>query len=340
MFYYAERQGIRPLILAELGRELHPLRDLMTIWKLYRLMREFKPDVVHTHTAKAGFVGRIAAKLAGVPVILHTFHGHVFHGYFNQPMTWLFIQLERIAATFSDTIITLTESLRRELADQYHIARRARITVLPLGLDLEPFAQTPRHKGLFRAQWNIPTEAPLVGIVGRLVPVKNHRLFVEAAALIHKNNPSVRFAVIGDGELRDEIESYARERDLMDVFTFTGWQQDTVNVYSDLDVLVISSVNEGTPVTVIEALAAGCPVVSTAVGGVTELLENGALGSLVLSENAEVLAQAILSTLSNPPDTQHAQKMMLQRYGIDRLVQDLDSLYRGLLAKKRGQSKP
>jgi hypothetical protein len=134
MLYYAEARGVKPIIVPELGRSLHPLRDILTIWKVYRLIRQIKPDVVHTHTAKAGFVGRVAAWLAGVPVIVHTFHGHVFHGYFSPTMTRVFITLERITARMSDTVITLTEGLRRELADDYHITRKTHITVLPLGL--------------------------------------------------------------------------------------------------------------------------------------------------------------------------------------------------------------
>ncbi len=160
MQYYAEARGVHPVIIPELGRSLHPLRDVVTIWKVYRLIRLYQPDVVHTHTAKAGFVGRVAAWLAGVPVIVHTFHGHVFHGYFSPTTTRIFILLERITARMSDTVITLTEGLRRELADEYGIARKSKITVLPLGLDLQPFAATIRKNGAFRREYDIPAERP------------------------------------------------------------------------------------------------------------------------------------------------------------------------------------
>ncbi len=147
MLYFAEKHGVTPRLLPELGRSLNPLRDLRTIWQLYKLMREIRPQVVHTHTAKAGFVGRVAAKLAGVPVIVHTFHGHVFQGYFSPLKTQMFIVLERITARMSDTVITLTEGLRRELSENYRITRKSRITVLPLGLDLDAFARVPRKGG-------------------------------------------------------------------------------------------------------------------------------------------------------------------------------------------------
>jgi glycosyltransferase involved in cell wall biosynthesis len=335
MAYYAEAHGVQPVIIAELGRALHPVRDLVTLWKVYRLIRKLKPDVVHTHTAKAGFVGRVAAWAAGVPVIIHTFHGHVFYGYFGPLKTRFFILLEQLTARMSDTLITLTEGLRHELTQVYHITRRSRVTVLPLGLDLEAFSRTPRRCGDFRAAWGIPPGAPLIGIVGRLVPVKNHALFLEAAAKIRQTRPDARFAIIGDGESRAEIEAQVDRLGLRDAVIFTGWQRDLAPIYSDLDALVISSVNEGTPVSVIEALAGRCPVVATAVGGLPDLLDHGALGRLVPNGDAAALATAVLDTLDTPPDVTPASQLMLDRYGIDRLVKDLDALYRGLLAKKR-----
>lgn len=334
MTYYAREHGVQPIVLPEMGRSLHPLRDLVIVWKLYRLLREHQPEVVHTHTAKAGFVGRWAAKLAGVPVIVHTFHGHTFHGYFGPRKTRVFIVLEQITSHITDTIIALTQGLRRDLADVYQITRKERITVLPLGLDLEPFARTPRKSGTFRRQWNIPPDAPLIGIVGRFVPVKNHALFLRAAALIRQQMPDAHFVLIGDGELHHEILAQIDALGLRDAITLTGWQKEVTETYADLDVFVITSVNEGTPVTVIEALATGCPVVTTAVGGLPDLLDGGLLGRLVPSHDAEAVAAGVVRTLLHPPDTSIAQRAMIDRYGIDRLVSDLDSLYRGLLARK------
>ncbi|GAB4572801.1 MAG: glycosyltransferase [Anaerolineae bacterium] len=333
MRYYAEAQGVTPLFIPDLGRALHPVRDLRTLWALFRLMRRLRPDVVHTHTAKAGFVGRVAAWLAGVPVIVHTFHGHVFQGYFGPARTRLFLMLERLTAHLSSAIVTLTDGLRDELADTYRIAPRDKFRVLGLGLDLAPFAATPRREGVFRAAWHIPPDAPLVGIVGRLVPIKNHGLFLEAAALVRQGLPNARFVIVGDGETREALQTQVAALGLGEAVIFTGWQRDLAPVYSDLDALVISSDNEGTPVAVIEALAAGCPVVSTAVGGVPDLLDGGRLGTLVPPGDAQALADAISATLRQPPDVAPARQAMLARYGIDRLVSDLDRLYRELLAR-------
>lgn len=334
MAYFAEAHGVQPVYITELGDALDPVTAVRAIRRLYLLMRQHQPDIVHTHMARAGFAGRAAARLAGVPVIVHTFHGHVFSGEFNPVSTGLFVALERLAARWSDTIITQTQSTRRELAEVYRVTRQGRMTILPLGLGLDTFAQTPRHLGTFRQQWGIPPGAPLVGIVGRMVPVKNHELFLETAALVRAQRPDARFAIVGDGETRAEIEAQIDRLGLRDCVTLTGWQREIAPLYSDLDVLVNSSHSEGTPTPIIEALTVGCPVVATTVGGVPDLLGHGSLGRLVLPGNPESLADAVLQTLAQPPQGAHARDVMLNRYGIDRLVADLDSLYHGLLAKK------
>jgi glycosyltransferase involved in cell wall biosynthesis len=331
MAYYAAQQGVTPHFIPELGRALHPIRDLVTLWKVYRLIRQFKPDVVHTHTAKAGFVGRLAAWLAGVPVIVHTYHGHVFHGYFSPARTRFFLLLERLTGRTSTAVLTLTDALRDELADTYRVAPRRKFRVIPLGLDLDAYARTPRKNGLFRAEWGIPADAPLVGIVGRLVPIKNHALFLQAMAAVREAVPDVRMVIIGDGETRAAVEAQVDTLGLRDAVIFTGWQQDLAPAYADMDALVISSDNEGTPTAVIQALAGGCPVVCTAVGGIPDLLDDGTLGTLVPPGDAPALADAIRATLEAPPDTADAQAAMLSRYSVDRLAADIADLYRELI---------
>ncbi len=334
MAYFTEAHDVKPIYISSLGFSLNPITNIRAIYQLYRLMREIQPDIVHTHLAKAGFNGRVAARLAGVPVIVHTFHTHAFRNHFNPLSVQLFIMVERFTARFTDAIITLTQNLRHDLSEVYRIAHKGRMTTLPLGLDLSDFATTPRKTGLFRKQLHFPADAPLIGIVGRLAPIKNHELFLEAAALIHAQLPESRFVIIGDGEMRTAVEAKIRELQLQDVVQMTGWQNDLTAVYSDLDLLVNSSSSEGTPTPIMEALTAGCPVVATAVGGVPDMLDHGRLGMLVFSDDPRFLADAVLLALRNPLDDQRARDIMLNRYGIDRLVSDLDSLYRGLLSKK------
>jgi glycosyltransferase involved in cell wall biosynthesis len=334
MAYLAESRSVQPIYVTELGRELSLLRDLVTLVKLWRLMRQIRPDVVHTHTAKAGFVGRIAAWLARVPVRVHTFHGHVLHGYFSPAKTHLFLWLERLTARLSDRLITISPALKDELAHAYRIAPEGKFVVVPLGLELAQYAHTPRHEGDFRAAFNIPPGAPLVGIVGRFVPIKNHTLFLQMADRVRKTVPNAHFVIVGDGERRAEIETQVDSMGLRETTTFTGWVQDLKPAYSDMDVLVISSDNEGTPVSIIEALAAGVQVVSTAVGGVPDLLRGGEYGRLVPPGDPDALAAAVVAALAGPGQDIDRQSIVAA-YDITRLTGDLAALYRHLLESKR-----
>lgn len=330
----AAAYGVDPTILPILTRTVNPLAILPALWQMVRLMREYQPHIVHTHTTTAGFLGRVAARIAGVPVVVHTLHVYPFEGYYNRITTSIFIWLERIGAYLSDSIITLSEGLRRQLTEQYPITRKQRITILPLGLDLTPYTQMKRHRGGFRPAHNIPADVPLVGIIGQLIPVKNHTLFLEAAQRVRQKLPDAHFVIIGDGHLRPMLERRLRDLDLEGHVTFTSWIEDVAAAYSDMDVLVNSSHNEGTPLPLIEALAAGCPVVATHVGGIPDLLDGGRLGALVSPNDPQALSDAIVQTLQSDYDPQPARETMLNRYAVERLAQDLDSLYRGLLAKK------
>ena len=338
----AESSDLRLEVIPELGREISPRSDLLTLVKLYRLMRRERPHIVHTHTAKAGFVGRIAARLAGVPVVLHTFHGHVFHGYFSPAKSRLFLLIERLGARLSTRIITISPRLREEIA-RYGVTRSERIQVIPLGFDLEAFATQPRASGDFRRSLNIPAEAKLVGAVGRLVPIKNIPLLLEAAALARQQDPAIRVVIVGDGELREELQARAGALGLSDAVVFAGWRRDLVSVYGDLDVVVISSDNEGTPASLIEAMATGCPVVATRVGGVPDLIADGETGRLVPPGDREALAGALLALFREPEHTTQmaelARRRVLQRHPADRLIADVDGLYRELLAAV-GTSQP
>ncbi|MBN1678695.1 MAG: glycosyltransferase [Anaerolineae bacterium] len=340
MAYLADQRGIEPIYINELGRALSPLRDSVTLFKLWRLMRKIRPDVVHTHTAKAGFVGRLAAWLAGVPVRVHTFHGHVFHGYFSPRKTRLFLWLERLTARVSDRLITISPALKDELANTYRIAPEDKFEVVPLGLDLAPYANTPRHLGTFRETYAVPAGAPIVGIVGRIVPIKNHALFLDMASRVRQVMPGAHFAIIGDGECRAEVEEMVNVLNLRGAVTFTGWLQDLTPAFSDMSALVIASHNEGTPTSIIQALAAGMPVVSTAVGGVPDLLQQGEFGRLVPPGDPQALASAVLEAIKTPsPNAESIKRTILDQYDSARLSDNLAGLYRQLLQAKRGKSR-
>jgi glycosyltransferase involved in cell wall biosynthesis len=327
----ARDKGIRVEQLSGLGREIRPLSDVVTLWQLYRAIRAFRPAIVHTHTAKAGVLGRIAARLAGVSVVVHTYHGHVLRGYFGPLKTALFRRLETMLSRITSVAVTVSAALRDDLASM-GIAPREKIRVVPLGLDLVRFTR-PGPRGILRRACGAAATDPLVGVVGRLVPIKDIPCFLEAAAVVARARPDTRFAVVGDGELRAELET--RAAGLGGRVTFLGWRQDLEAVYADLDVVVNSSRNEGTPVALIEAMAAGRPVVATAVGGTSDLLGGGDRGRLVPPADPRALGEAILSALDQPEDTARraraARDYVLAHHSVERLLRDIDELYRELL---------
>ena len=329
----ARQKGIEVEQLAGLGREIRPFADLVTLFQLYRVIRACRPAIVHTHTAKAGVLGRVAARLAGVPVVVHTYHGHVLRGYFGPRKTAFFRRLETVLNRITDVAITVSTALRDDLAGM-GVAPREKIRVVPLGLDLARFAR-PHARGDLRAACAAAEGDVLIGVVGRLVPIKDIDCFLEAASRVGQATPRARFAVVGDGELRATLEHKAAELGLGSRLTFVGWRKDLESVYADLDLVVNSSRNEGTPVALIEAMAAGRPVVATAVGGTPDLLGEGTRGRLVPAGNPAALAEAILHALDHPEDSAQraraARDYVLAHHSVERLLRDIDELYRELL---------
>jgi glycosyltransferase involved in cell wall biosynthesis len=323
--------------LAGLGREIAPVSDLRALVGLYRVFSGWRPMVVHTHTAKAGLLGRLAARLAGVPVVVHTYHGHVLHGYFSPTKTAAFRWLETRLAAAADVLVAVSQAVKQELVD-IGVASPGRIRVVPLGLDLAHLAgELPR--GGLRSGAGIPGDAPLVGMVGRLVPIKDVPTFLEAAQQVKRRWPAARFALVGDGEERPVLEAECRRRGLDGAVTFFGWRSDLAAVYGDLDVVVNASRNEGTPVALIEALAATRPVVATSVGGTPDLLAGGRHGRLVPPGEPAALADGIVETLEQSEAARcralAGREHVLERHSAARLVRDVDELYREMLAAKK-----
>ena len=335
LFDLAASKGVVCVVMPGLGREVRPWRDLRALVGLYRMMRRFRPHIVHTHTAKAGMLGRLAARAAGVPVVVHTFHGHVLRGYFGPLTTTLYRAMERRLGASSDVLVAVSDAVKRDLV-ALGVAPATKIRVIPLGLDLEPLAGVlPR--GSLRAEAGVPEGAPLVGIVGRLAPIKDVGTFLRAAAAARVAAPAARFAVVGDGEERARLEAERGRLGLEDSVFFHGWRRDMAAVYGDLDVVVNCSRNEGTPVALIEALAAARPVVATRIGGTPDLLGDGRRGLLVPPGDPGALAAGILDALrrSEPvlARAREGQAYVLAHHSSRRLVDDVDSLYRELLSR-------
>lgn len=348
--FILDKLDLHPVYIREMYRELNPLKDYKAYFKIREIIREFKPDIVHTHAAKAGAVGRLAAWHERVPVIVHTFHGHVFHSYFGPLKTRAFLEIERYLARRTDAIVTLSDIQRDELADQFKVAPRDKFEIIPLGFDLSKFTEDKeRKRKQFRDQYHIADDEIVISIVGRLVPIKNHDLFLRAIKLVsEKSTKKIRAFIIGDGELRPQVELLARDLGLPfdaqpqgppRLLTFTSWIRDIDVSNAGSDIIALTSLNEGTPVSLIEAQASGKPIVSTRVGGIANILVEGETGLLSQSGDAESFVDNLLQLVEDD----HLRHTMsdkgvshvLKNFSHLRLAQDMGALYRRLLSRGR-----
>ena len=319
--------------LRALGREIRGVRDLGALLELIGIIRRVRPDIVHTHTAKAGTLGRLAAWWCGVPAIVHTYHGHVFKGYFSSTRSRAFVAIERWLARRTDRLVAVSDVVRNELLE-LGIGVTAQYAVVPLGLELDRFVNAERSRGQLRAELGIPADVPLVGIVARLVPIKAHEVFLRAAAILAAREAGARFLIVGDGERRAELEALSTNLGLDRSVEFLGWRPDLDRVYADLDLVVLCSRNEGLPVALIEAQAAGRPVIATRVGGVPDLVVSGDTGLLVPPDDPDALARAIQSLLDDVEMRDRlgraGRRRVVPAYNAERLLEDIDLLYREL----------
>ena len=317
-----------------LTRPLNPLRDSQALMAVSRLLDRTGAELVHTHMAKAGAVGRTAAVLrSSRPRLIHTFHGHVLEGYFPKIEEKAFIALERWLARRTDLLIAVSPEVRDSLI-ALKVGRPSQFHVVNVGLDLEPFLQVSDSPTGLRADLGLGPETPLVGVVGRLVPIKNHEMLFAAI----RDLPDVHLAVIGDGELRGRLTEQAIQLGIADRVHFTGWWANVAEAMGDLDVVALTSRNEGTPVALIEALAAGRPVVATDVGGVREVVRHGVDGLLAGSGDSAGVARALLTLLSDAPLRRQmgasGRERVRDRFGRARLLREMAGIYRNVLGMR------
>src|SRR4030095_442473 len=280
--FLADEMGIKTILIPDMGRSIHPFKDYKAYKQVKKIIRDFKPDIVHTHAAKPGAVGRLAASSLKVPVIVHTYHGHVFHSYFNRLKTRFVINTERYLAKKSSALIAISEQQRKELAEEFKIASQDKFKIVPLGFELNKFWENQQQKRkMFREEFNLQEDEIAIGIIGRLVPVKNHFLFLTGISHILKNSSKkIKAFIIGDGETREALKEKAGQLtipfttidniDSQASLIFTSWRSDIDVMNAGLDVIALTSLNEGTPVSLIEAQAANKPIVSTRVGGIRD----------------------------------------------------------------------
>lgn len=346
--YIPESLGLKPTLLLQLRRSINPLNDYFAYKKIKKIIREFKPDIVHTHASKAGAIGRLAAIHCRVPVIVHTFHGHVFHGYFGAFITGVFKFIERYLAKKSTAIVAISEIQKKELSGIHHICAPEKIQVIPLGFDLKRFAENAAEKRkVFRNKYNVADDVIAIGIIGRLAPIKNHFLFIDALEYVSKNTSrKIKAFIIGDGETREQLSNYLDQKQLSytstgqtdALFTFTSWIKEVDVALAGLDLVCLTSKNEGTPVSLIEAQAASKFVITTNVGGIKDIL-HPECGLLAESEDLENYRNHLHFAVTNfetvSAKAGMASEEVIQKFSYNRLCRDMEHLYDQLLSIKK-----
>ena len=352
--YIADQLGLVPVEIKEMRRSILPFNDIIAYFKIKKIIEEYKPDIVHTHASKSGAVGRLAARSCKVPLIVHTFHGHVFHSYFNPIMSKLIIRFERFFARRTDAIIAISDSQKHELTEIYKIAPPEKVFTIPLGFNLDKYSvDQDKKKIIFQNKYGFSNDEIIIGIIGRLVPIKNHEMFLEVAAIVKsKTKKNIRFAIIGDGESRPMIEKKSQELNLSysyyitspkkkaDVLV-TSWETEIDQALAGLDIVVLTSHNEGTPVSLIEAQSAYIPVVSTNVGGVEDIVIHGETGFITEVNDVQAFAGYIVKLIEDEPLRERMGKSgyenVVKRYSKQRLINDMRNLYLSFLDKKKTQ---
>ena len=343
---FVHERGLPVVTVPALGRALRPRRDLRAFCTIARTIFATRPDVVHTHTTKAGVLGRLAALLYNATrrrsqrcLVVHTYHGTVFRGYFGRVGSWFVRFVERVLGAGTDRIIVLAEQQRREIVEGVRVVPPRKVTIVPLGLDLEPLLRMDATTPTLHGELRLSDNAIVLGFVGRLVDIKDPETLLRAFERVRARLPDAVLLLAGDGPLRPALETLAASLKISSAVRFLGWRHDLPAFYATLDVVVLSSRNEGTPVAVIEAMAAGRAVVATDVGGVGDLIDQRTTGVLVPAGRPDALAAAVAEIAADTEVRRRlgsaARLAVAARFSASRLVHDLDRQYRTDLAAKR-----
>jgi len=343
--------GIEPVIIDSMRRSMNPVLDRAAYRDIKKIIKDFKPHIVHTHASKAGAVGRSAAYSMKVPVIVHTYHGHVFEAYFNGLISSVYKAIERNLSKKTDAIIALSERQRLDLVKRFRVCSDEQTHVIANGFDLSHFQSGMTEKRTrFRKKYALADDEFAIGIIGRMVPVKNHTMFVDVVERVsRKYKGKVRFFVVGDGETSEDTRKRLQQKkisisdraDTHATVHFTSWQKKVDEIMVGLDILMLTSLNEGTPVCLIEAQAANCPVVSTDVGGIRDIVLDGKTALLSPSQDVEIMSQNIVQLMNDQALYQsmklHGWEFVRDRFQYERMVEDVKALYIQLLANMKIQ---
>jgi glycosyltransferase involved in cell wall biosynthesis len=340
-------EGVDYILIPEMSRSINFLSDFKAFFKILKIIRTYQPDIVHTHASKAGLIGRLAAFISRTPVIVHTFHGHVFHSYFGGFKTSIFKLIEKSLSSISTAIVAVSHEQKKDLCDTYKVAKSKKTYMIPIGLDLSKFrTDLNKKRSILREQYEIEDKDIIIAIVGRIVPIKNHKLFIESIkALKTLTNKSVKALIVGDGNLKEDLVELCKSLELKTNFEvsyaasdiiFTSWIKDVDLVYAAADIVTLSSFNEGTPVALIEAQVAQKPIVTTDAGGTKDILYKDNFHRIAKSnvkDFAKHLSE-IISLLDSPETiSPKAQEETLKEFSHQTMVDRIDDLYKRLLKK-------
>ena len=339
-----EYNGFKVTEIPTLRRSFNFINDIRSYRQVKKIILSFQPHIMHTHGIKPGVIGRLAAHFNKVPVILHTYHGHVFHSYFNSLISSFIIKMDRWLAGFSTKIIAISQSQKNELVDVYKICKDGRIEIIPLGVETEKFLHLEKKREEFRKEYFLENDEIAIGIIGRIVPIKNHVFFINAVKEILDEIAAVRIFIIGDGLSREELEVYLDDEMIAHTYfprngikspvTFTSWQTDIRKVIAGLDIIALTSLNEGTPLSLMEAQAAGKPVISTKVGGVPEIVLDQGTGYIVEPSNLNQYSRKLKKLIENETIRlkmgADGQKFIESRFSKQKQVDSHKALYSSL----------
>ena len=345
--YILERYGVQPELIKEMVRLPNLKSDREAYRRLKQIIKEYKPDIVHTHASKAGALGRRAASACKVPIVVHTFHGHVFHSYFGKTKTNIFKAIERRLAKKTDAVIAISDIQKKELTETHNICSPEKVHVIPLGFDLQQFHDKRKsERSKTRKELNIQDHEIAIAIVGRLAPIKNHDYFLDVMeSVLNRTKVPIKCFIVGDGPEREYIQERVNviNASFGEIICLTSWISDIGSFNAGMDIICLTSKNEGTPVSLIEAQAGGVPVVTTEVGGVRDVVLDGDTGYIVPVNDKEMFAEKVVELIENEKKrsimSQNGWNFVREKFHYQMLVRNMDQLYVSLLEKKRNEGK-
>ena len=340
--YIAEKYGVSPVLISEMQREPNLMNDNKALKKIKEIIRTFQPDIVHTHASKAGALGRKAAFDCGVPIVIHTFHGHIFHSYFSWWKTSLYQLIERRLSKKTTGIIAISAIQKNELSLKYKICHPSKIKIIPLGFDLSPFNENLKEKREHtRNSYELEGSDIAVAIIGRLVAIKNHQMFLDIIDKVNqKTSKKVVYFIVGDGEesltIQESIKPLKEKG--MDI-RMTSWIKDIATFNAGMDIICLTSKNEGTPVSLIEAQAAGIPIIATNVGGIKDIILEDKTGYIVDKDDIDGFAQKLWELIENENKrqlmSQNGWSFVEEKFQYPNLIKNMDEYYKSLLKEMK-----